>query len=546
MLAIDRQPEIYLHMGDMAYTNGTTPQFDTRFFAVYREILRHTVVWPAMGNHEGLSSDSGTETGPYYEAYVLPRAGEAGGLPSGTEAYYAFDYANVHFVVLDSHDSPRLPGGPMLRWLEADLAATDQEWIVAFWHHPPYTHGTHNSDVESQLIEMRRYAVPILEAAGVDLVLTGHSHSYERSMLVHGAYDTPTTAAGHVVDPGDGRLDGEGPYFTGPNGAVYVVAGHGGQSLGGRIDHPLMYFSELAFGSCLLDADGARLSLTNLRWDGAETDHVDLVKSDGIYLFAPIGGERVLAGREISIVWGTIGGSGRVRVEASLDDGRSWETLAGDLADGGHLRWATPRRLVDRARVRVTDTERRWLRATSRPFSLVADAVEQAIFLGGEWEYLDDGAPPPSDWRTATGGWARGPAQLGYGQGDEATRLYDASPNVPTVLFRRAIEIDAEVTAARLHVIYDDGFVAYVDGVEVARENVGDTALAAFATATTAGDATVDVAIDPTPLSIGSHVIAVEVKQVSATSSDLSFDLSLELDLRAALDPVIEADAGPP
>mgnify|MGYP002150256826 CR=1 FL=1 len=52
----------------------------------------------------------------------------------------------------------------------------------------------------------RRDALPILEANGVDLVWGGHSHIYERSFLVHGAYDTPTTAPGHIVDSGDGRL----------------------------------------------------------------------------------------------------------------------------------------------------------------------------------------------------------------------------------------------------------------------------------------------------------------------------------------------------
>ena len=67
-----------------------------------------------LGNHEALSSDSPTQSGPYYEAYALPAHGEAGGVPSGTEAYYAFDDANVHYVVLDSSDSSRAPTGATL------------------------------------------------------------------------------------------------------------------------------------------------------------------------------------------------------------------------------------------------------------------------------------------------------------------------------------------------------------------------------------------------------------------------------------------------
>ena len=49
--------------------------------------------------------------------------GQAGGVPSGTEAYYSFDYANIHFISLDSHDSDRALTGAMMTWLKADLAA---------------------------------------------------------------------------------------------------------------------------------------------------------------------------------------------------------------------------------------------------------------------------------------------------------------------------------------------------------------------------------------------------------------------------------------
>ncbi len=174
-------------------------------------MLRRTPVFPAIGNHEGTLSDAASQTGPYYEAYVVPTDGRAGGVPSGTEAYYAYDWGDVHFVVLDSHESPRAVGGAMLRWLDADLASTSATWIVCYFHHPPYTDGTHDSDTESQLVDMRENALPILEAHGVDLVLAGHSHIYERSHLLRGAYETPTTTAG-IVDHGDGRIEGDGPY----------------------------------------------------------------------------------------------------------------------------------------------------------------------------------------------------------------------------------------------------------------------------------------------------------------------------------------------
>jgi hypothetical protein len=280
-------PDIFLHLGDMAYYSGTDPEFSAGFFTPYQDILRHTVCWPTLGNHEGVSASSATQSGPYYQSYVLPTAGQAGGLQTGTEAYYSFDYANAHFICLDSHDTSRLPGSPMLTWVAADIAATEQQWVIAFWHHPPYSKGSHDSDdiLDSggRLRDMRENVLPILEAGGVDLVLAGHSHIYERSWLVDGAYDTPTTAAGHIVDAGDGRPGGDGAYLktTGQNahqGAVYVVAGHGGAPLGGTGGHPLMYFTELALGSCLLTIDGNVLSMKNLRADGAVTDTFTIIK----------------------------------------------------------------------------------------------------------------------------------------------------------------------------------------------------------------------------------------------------------------------------
>ena len=72
-------------------------------------------------------------------------------------------------------------GGPMYTWCENDIQNTNAEWIIAFWHHPPYSKGSHDSDAESSLSSMRENIIPMLEDNGVDLILSGHSHSYERS-----------------------------------------------------------------------------------------------------------------------------------------------------------------------------------------------------------------------------------------------------------------------------------------------------------------------------------------------------------------------------
>ena len=284
-----RATDLWLMLGDNAYPDGTDAEYQAAVFSMYPAILRKSVLWPTFGNHDGHSADSASGTGPYYAVFTLPRAGEAGGEPSGTEAYYAFDYGNVHFVCLDSYESGRTPAGDMLTWLEEDLSRTTKDWIVAFWHHPPYTKGSHNSDTEIELIEMRQNANPILEAHGVDLVLTGHSHAYERSFLIDGHYGSSGTfSAANKKDGGSGRPSGTGAYekpLTGPDpheGAVYAVAGASGQTGGGSLNHPAMYLSLNVLGSMVLDFNGNRLDARYLDSAGTTRDTFTIIKQPSL------------------------------------------------------------------------------------------------------------------------------------------------------------------------------------------------------------------------------------------------------------------------
>ncbi len=282
--AADRPADLWLMLGDNAYPRGTEEQYQAAVFDTYPEELATTVLWPTLGNHDGLSADAATGSGPYFDLFTLPRAGEAGGLASGTEAYYSFDYGPVHFVCLDSYDLDRSPAGAMLTWLDADLAATHQPWIIAYWHHPPYSKGSHDSDTEARLAEMRENALPILERHGVDLVLGGHSHAYERSVLLDSHYGPSTTLApGMVLDAGDGDPAGDGAYAKpsargGHQGAVYAVDGSSSELGGGALDHPAMRVSLRELGSLVLDVDGRRLDGRFLDATGAIADHFTLLQ----------------------------------------------------------------------------------------------------------------------------------------------------------------------------------------------------------------------------------------------------------------------------
>ncbi|HMB52951.1 MAG TPA: metallophosphoesterase family protein [Thermoanaerobaculia bacterium] len=278
----DRGADLWLMLGDNAYNDGTEAEYQRGVFAVYGDQLRSLPLFPTLGNHDGHSASSAAETGPYYDLFTLPAGGESGGVPSGTEAYYSFDYGNAHFVCLESYSLDRRPGSPMLEWLAADLAATTQRWIVVYFHHPPYTRGSHDSDRELQLREMRAWVMPVLEAHGVDLVLAGHSHSYERSYLVDGHYGHSSTfSPSHLVDGGDGRPAGDGPYRKGlgaHRGTVYVVAGSSARLGGGRLNHPVMAVATNRLGSVALDFAGRRLDAYFVDDLGVVRDHFAIVK----------------------------------------------------------------------------------------------------------------------------------------------------------------------------------------------------------------------------------------------------------------------------
>ena len=74
----------------------------------------------------------------------------------------------------------------MAQWLQSDLAATNQQWIIAALHHPIYASSGNGGD-------MRENFVPILEAGGVDLVMYGHNHTYIRSFFLNGHYGALNT-----------------------------------------------------------------------------------------------------------------------------------------------------------------------------------------------------------------------------------------------------------------------------------------------------------------------------------------------------------------
>ncbi|MBI3218907.1 MAG: CotH kinase family protein [Bacteroidetes bacterium] len=153
------------------------------------------------------------------------------------------------------------------------------------------------------------------------------------------------------------------------------------------------------------------------------------------------------------------------------------------------------------------------------------------------WKYSDTGVVPAANWSAenySDGTWSEGPAQLGYGDGDEKTIVSfggDANNKFITTYFRKSFTIADTVGLQVLQgsALFDDGIVIYLNGQEVMRSNmpagsIGNSTLAVQAA--TEG-VYVPFTISKGLIKPGKNVLAVEIHQSAATSSDISFDLEL-------------------
>src|ERR1043166_5936719 len=163
---------------------------------------------------------------------------------------------------------------------------------------------------------------------------------------------------------------------------------------------------------------------------------------------------------------------------------------------------------------------------------------------GSTWKYLDNGSNQRTAWRAPgfnDSAWHSGPAQLGYGDGDEAT-VVNCGPTAPncnsnnfiTTYFRRSFNLanPSAFSSLKLRLLRDDGAVVYLNGNEIRRDNMPTGSITYKTRAVTnlsapAESTFVDTTISPNVLTHGTNLLAVEVHQVNRKSNDLSFDLEL-------------------
>lgn len=275
----------WIWLGDNAYDSGTDTEYQNYVFNVYQQVTRRIPIFPSPGNHDYGESGylSSAALGFNFAYFNIFNINTTFG---PTEKYYAFNYGNVHFISLDSYGSQSHVGSAMYNWLQGDLAANTQRWTVVYFHHPPYTKGTHNSDNETELIAIRNNIIPLLENYGVDVVLSGHSHTYERSALIKGHYGLESSFNSNPYPTGHIVSGGLGPYYkasTFAPGTVYAVCGTGGKTPGSPTPgypHNAMVVSDTVNnGAMMLEVNSNALTLKYLNIYGSTVDQFTIYKT---------------------------------------------------------------------------------------------------------------------------------------------------------------------------------------------------------------------------------------------------------------------------
>lgn len=202
--ALEDYPEagFYAIVGDMTQ-NSTNEEWDL-FLEEFESIHAKTTLVPASGNHDGF-----LKWGWFRNMFTLR---EQRNYTNLSGVYYSFDYGDAHIAVLNTNDWFHV-GTAQLNWLINDMTASDARWKIIMTHKPVYFH----YEVAPDCLALRRVLGPVCDMLGIDLVLSGHKHSYTRSAPLknHGAADYERC---------------EESLFTDPDGTIYAMPG----AVGGR------------------------------------------------------------------------------------------------------------------------------------------------------------------------------------------------------------------------------------------------------------------------------------------------------------------------
>lgn len=322
--AVYRQnPDVVVMPGDLVYKRGTVGEYLERFFPVYNAdavsadqgapLLRSVPVITAVGNHDVAMQnvsdvpdlDRHADLMGYFIFLSQPLNGPLG-IDSRTSvpklagaverkeamfraagdryprmANFSLDAGDVHWLVLDANAYMNWQDPHLLAWVERDLAATAKRWKFVCFHQPAFT-----TDVKHADEQQMRLLAPLFQKHGVQVVFSGHNHTYERSYplrfaVTPGADGSPIEPSGRVKGTFELDKNFDGVEKTRPEGIIYIVSGAGGAKLylspERRADQNLLpvYTYKLvddkhSFTVC--DVTRNRVVFRQLSADGAELD----------------------------------------------------------------------------------------------------------------------------------------------------------------------------------------------------------------------------------------------------------------------------------
>jgi predicted phosphodiesterase len=212
-----------------------------------------------MGNHEhGEEGDPTLLQAQYKNHFSL------------SHTYYSFDYHNVHFIAIDSM-LPYAIDSPQYFFVKRDLISTSQnpdiKWIIVYFHHPMYTSPTkHHSDSL-----LRDTYHPLFDKYGVDLVLQGHNHNYQRSYPISYNDNNNNNSNANPYNPTITSINTK--TYGDTRGQVYVIAGTGGEDLydlKSKADFIATQYIGFGFLNVDVSSDGTKLVGTFYANDNAD------------------------------------------------------------------------------------------------------------------------------------------------------------------------------------------------------------------------------------------------------------------------------------
>lgn len=336
--AYKQNPDFVMNTGDNVYNGGLDDEYARYFFPVYNAdvagertgapLLRSVPFYSVMANHDVNGKDdqkrpvADFDTNPdslgYYTALHLPLNGftspyptsvkattddgkgqldqfrEAAGARFPLMANYSFDAGDAHFSCLDSNVYIDPTDKAVQEWLENDLASTDARWKFVVYHHPSF-----NVGAEHYTEQHMRVLHPLMEKHGVDFVLNGHEHSYQRARPFK--FQPQSEDAAKNINskkrlvPGTFSIDRhfDGQKNTRPQGIIHIVTGAGGKHLydaewngnpehwkwpeDGNVEYVEQFRSDVHSLS-VFDLDAHRLTMRQIDQWGNEIDRIVVTK----------------------------------------------------------------------------------------------------------------------------------------------------------------------------------------------------------------------------------------------------------------------------